>query len=51
MFNRYLGRCNKIKLAMNQCLQTEFDTNRKKHFEKSKEKRKKLEDAWKDMDE
>ncbi|KAI8361163.1 hypothetical protein B0O80DRAFT_525053 [Mortierella sp. GBAus27b] len=49
--NRYLGGCNHLKQAMNDCLQAEFDINRKKHFEKAKEKRKKVEEAWKDMDE
>ncbi|KAF9348838.1 MAG: hypothetical protein J3Q66DRAFT_322674 [Benniella sp.] len=51
ILNRYLGRCNQLKRAMNECLQAEFDINRKKHFEKAKEKRKKVEEAWKDMDE
>ncbi|KAF9317896.1 hypothetical protein BG000_002431 [Podila horticola] len=51
ILNRYLGRCNKLKLAMNDCLQAEFDHNRKIHFEKAKEKRRKLEEAWQGMDE
>ncbi|KAF9919546.1 hypothetical protein FBU30_010879 [Linnemannia zychae] len=48
---RYLGGCNKLKNAMNDCLQAEFDINRKKHFEAAKEKRKRVEKAWEGMDE
>ncbi|KAF8922990.1 hypothetical protein EDD21DRAFT_55139 [Dissophora ornata] len=51
VLNRFLGRCNSFKQAMNECLQAEFDINRKKHFEKSKAKRMKVEEAWKDMNE
>ncbi|ORZ19292.1 hypothetical protein BCR41DRAFT_303934 [Lobosporangium transversale] len=51
VLNRYLGRCNSLKQAMNECLQAEFDVNRKKHFEKAKARRMRYEEAWKDMDE
>ncbi|KAF9578583.1 hypothetical protein BGW38_005547 [Lunasporangiospora selenospora] len=51
VFAKYLGRCNGLKVALNDCLQAEFDVNRKKHFEVAREKRRKYEEAWKDMEE
>ncbi|KAF9977839.1 hypothetical protein BGZ73_004752 [Actinomortierella ambigua] len=47
---RYLGKCNSLKQAMNDCLQREFDKKRKEKFEAAKERRRRVEKAWEGMD-
>ncbi|KAI9468100.1 MAG: cytochrome c oxidase biogenesis protein Cmc1-like protein [Benjaminiella poitrasii] len=50
-FNRFLGTCNDAKRAVDECLKQEFLAQREANKGKSKEKRKRMEAIWKEMEE
>ncbi|CAO3647595.1 unnamed protein product [Cunninghamella blakesleeana] len=50
-FNKFLGFCNEAKRQVDLCLKEEFLAQRAGNKQKTKEKRKKMEQIWKDMDE
>ncbi|CAO3695895.1 unnamed protein product [Rhizopus stolonifer] len=50
-FNKFIGTCNAAKTAVDACLQQEFLAQRKVNKEISKEKRRKMEAIWKEMEE
>ncbi|KAI8345269.1 hypothetical protein EDC96DRAFT_521606 [Choanephora cucurbitarum] len=50
-FNKFIGTCNAAKRAVDDCLQREFLAQRAVNKEKTKAKRKKMEQIWKEMEE
>jgi COX assembly protein 2 len=40
------NRCSKIKDSLNKCLGQEFAQQRKANFEKARERRRRVEEAW-----
>ncbi|CEG71480.1 hypothetical protein CU097_004929 [Rhizopus azygosporus] len=50
-FNKFIGTCNAAKRAVDECLKEEFLAMRAANKGKAKEKRKRLEAIWKEMEE
>ncbi|CAG8604362.1 1896_t:CDS:2, partial [Paraglomus brasilianum] len=48
-FAKYFGKCNKIKLELNKCLGEEFEIRRLKNAQEAREKRKRVEKLWKEL--
>ncbi|KAI8584502.1 hypothetical protein K450DRAFT_216672 [Umbelopsis ramanniana AG] len=51
LLNKYSGKCNDIKLKLNECLGEEFQIVRAENKQKAAAKREKIRQVWKDMEE
>ncbi|CAG8433995.1 495_t:CDS:2 [Scutellospora calospora] len=51
IFKKFFGGCNSIKRELNECLTAEYQVKRLKNAEEAKERRKRVEAMWKDIDE
>ncbi|KAI8989401.1 hypothetical protein BDB01DRAFT_718775 [Pilobolus umbonatus] len=50
-FNRFIGTCNSAKRAVDECLKKEFLAMRAANKGKTLEKRKRMEEIWRQIDE
>ncbi|KAG0163965.1 hypothetical protein DFQ28_010957 [Apophysomyces sp. BC1034] len=50
-FNKFLGLCNDVKIALDNCLKEEFVVKRAENKAKAAEKRARMEKIWKDIEE
>ncbi|KAG9286886.1 hypothetical protein G9A89_012436 [Geosiphon pyriformis] len=49
-FHRIFGGCNSLKLELNDCLSAEFEQRRRHNAKIAREKRKKFEELWKELE-
>ncbi|KAJ1909574.1 hypothetical protein IWQ60_011100 [Tieghemiomyces parasiticus] len=51
IWTKYFGECNEAKVKLTECLRAERVERTQKNLQEAREKRAKLEQAWKEFDE